>query len=171
MDCLRSFNFSARINTNLSGTDVKTWISGGQHAWAIQAGSLSSVYNIQGFKNINVFGIKAIGSVQSLEGAPTGGVVVNDWTIDVTLNGQRPIIGGNIDVSPNSYSVDLNSTNNLIFPISKYSNSVEFGDPYQSVTSIVLGGTTATGYGWQTLSNVNLLWLLNFVVYYKFEGE
>jgi hypothetical protein len=171
MDCLRSFNFSARINTNLSGTDVKTWITGGQHAWAIEAPTFSSVYNIQGFKNINVFGIKAIGTIGTLEGSATGGVIVNDWTIDVTLNGQRPIIGGNITVTPNSYGLDLNSNNNRIFPISKYSNSVEFGDPYQSVTSIELGGTTATGMGWQTLSNVNLLWLLNFVVYYKFEGE
>jgi hypothetical protein len=170
MDCLRSFNFSARVNSN-STTGLKTWIAGGQHAFAIELSSLSSVYNIQGFKNVNIYGVKAIGGIQSLAGAPAGGVVVNDWAIDVTLNGQRPIIGGNITASPNSYSLDTQSAFNNIFPISKYSNCVKFADPFQSVTSIQLGGTTATGVAWQTLTNVNLLWQFNFIVYYKFEGE
>ena len=170
MECLKSFNFSVRTNTNLTGSDVKTWISGGQHAWTVQT-SYSSIYNIQGFKNINVYGIKCVGAISSLTSAALGGVVVNDWSIDVILNGQRPIIGGTITAAPNNYGLDLNTPNNRNFSISKNSNSVEFGDPYQSVTSIELGGTTATGFGWQTLSNINLLWILNFVVYYKFEGE
>jgi len=170
-ECLRSFNFATRTNSNFTGTEIKTWITGGQHCWSAEIGSYSSIYNIQGFKNINVYGIQAIGQVGTLNGAPLGGVIVNDWTIDVTINGQRPLIGANVTVSPNSYSLSTTATNNRIFPISKYSNYVKFADPFQSVTSIELGGTTANGVGWQTLTNVNLLWQFNFIVYYKFEGE
>jgi len=171
MDCLRSFNFSSRFNTNLSGVDVKTWISGGQHAWSATAGGFSSVYNIQGFKNINVHGIHVIGNVSTLTGSATNGVVLNDWTVDMTLNGQRPIVGGNITAAPNSYGLNIQSATNNIFPMNKYSNQITFADPYTSVTSIELGGTTANGFGWETLNNVNLYFLFNFVIYYKFEGE
>jgi hypothetical protein len=41
----------------------------------------------------------------------------------------------------------------------------------QSVTSISLEDTYASGYGGQTAGNINLYWNLNFIVYYKFEGE
>jgi hypothetical protein len=171
MECLKSFNFSASINTNLSGTNVKTWISGGQHAFVAETPTFSSFYNIQGFKNINVFGIAAIGGINTLTTAPNGGVIVNDWSINVRINGQIPRIGANTSGPLNSYSLDTNAIYNNLFSIGKYSNKIEFGDPYQSVTSIELGSTTASGFGWQTLSNVNLVWLLNFIVYYKFEGE
>ena len=171
MDCLRSFNFSTRINSNFT-TGVKTWTTGGNNNyWSAEISSLSSTYNIEDFKNINVFGINAIGTIQTLTGAGLGGVVVNDWSIDITLNGQRPILGANITAVPNSYSLSTTAAANNIFPLSKNSNCINFADPYQSVTSIELGGTTASGFGWETLTNVNLLWQFNFIVYYKFEGE
>jgi hypothetical protein len=171
MDCLRSFNFSTRTNGNFT-TGVKTWNTGSNnHFWSADISSLSSTYNIEGFKNINVFGIDAIGSIQTLTAAGLGGVIVNDWNIDITLNGQRPIIGGNVTAVPNSYSLSTTAVANNVFPISKYSNSIKFAEPFQSVTSIELGGTTASGFGWETSTNINLLWQFNFIVHYKYEGE
>lgn len=170
MDCLRSFNFRIDTNTNIT-TGVKTWTTGGGgHYWAVNAGT-SSTYNIQGYKNINVYGIEVVGAVQTLPTAGTGGVVVNDWTIDIFLDGVQPILGSNITSSPNFYSISNTSLGNKVFPIGKYNSNLQFGDPYESVKSIQILDTNASGFGWETLTNVNLFWNLNFIVYYKFEGE
>jgi hypothetical protein len=171
MDCLRSFNFDVNTNTNLTGGNVKTWATGsGNHFWSASAGT-ASTYNIEGYKNINVYGIDVIGSIQTLTTAGTGGVVVNDWSIDVLIGGQQPLIGANVTASPNYYSINATTPANRIFPIGKTSNSIKFGDPYESVKFIQLGSTYASGWGWETTGNVNLFWNLNFIVYYKFEGE
>jgi hypothetical protein len=171
MDCYKSFNFQVDTNGNQTGTSVKQWTVGvDQTFWSVTTGT-SSTYNIQGFKNINVHGIDVIGSISTLTGAGIGGVIVNDWNIDVSLTGQIPIIGSTITAAPNFYSISNTSVQNSTFPIGKYSNSIKFASPYQSVTSIILGNTYATGTGFQTAGSVNLYWNLNFIVYYSFEGE
>jgi len=171
MDCLKSFSFKVTTNTTLTGGSIKQWTTGpNQHFWSASAGT-SSTYNIQGFKNINVFGVDVIGSVTTLTAAGTGGVIVNDWNIDVLLSGQQPLVGGNITAAPNYYSINATSPTNRIFPLGKFSNSVKLTDPITSVNFIQLGSTYAQGIGYETLGDVNLFWNLNFVVYYKFEGE
>jgi len=171
MDCLRSFNFRVSTNTNLTSS-LKTWNTGGNnHYWSVDSGPLGSQYNIEGFKNINIYGIDVIGSIQTLPTAPNGGVIVNDWSIDVLINGQQPLVGGTITTSPNYYGIDTASLANKVFPLSKYSNSLKFADPFESVKNINLQNTFASGFGWETSLNVNLTWNLNFVVFYKFEGE
>lgn len=171
MDCLKSFSFKVTTNTTLTGGSIKQWTTGAnQHFWSASAGT-SSTYNIQGFKNINVFGVDVIGSVTTLTAAGTGGVIVNDWSIDVLLSGQQPLVGGNITAAPNYYSINETSPTNRIFPLSKFSNSVKLSDPINSVKFIQLGSTYAQGIGYETLGDVNLFWNLNFVVYYNFEGE
>jgi len=171
MDCLRSFNFRVNANTNLT-SNLKTWSNGlNNHYWAANSGSLGSQYNIEGFKNINIYGIDVIGSVQTLPTAGNGGVIVNDWSIDVLINGQQPLVGGTITTSPNFYGINTASLANKVFPLSKYSNSLKFADPFESVKNINLQDTNASGIGWETSLNVNLFWNLNFVVFYKFEGE
>lgn len=171
MDCLKSFNFQVDSNSTLSGGSVKQWTIGvDQTFWSVTAGT-TSTYNIEGFKNINIHHIDVIGSVSTLTGSGVAGVIVNDWNIDITLNGQIPIIGSNITAAPNFYGISNTTAANATFPIGKYSNKILFSSPYQSVTSIVLGQTYATGTGFQTAGSVNLYWNLNFIVHYKFEGE
>jgi hypothetical protein len=171
MDCLRSFNFKVDINSNLTGGFIKQWIVGvNQHFWTVTSNQ-QSTYNIQGFKNINVFGIDVVGQIGTLTTSGLGGVIVNDWSIDVLINGQQPLIGSNITVSPNDYSLNNTTASNRIFPLGKYSNSLKLADPIESVQSISLQQTYANGTGYETLGTINLFWKLNFIVYYKFEGE
>jgi hypothetical protein len=171
MDCLRSFNFQVNSNDTLSGGNVKTWTTGGgEHYWSANAGT-ASTYNISGYKNINVYGVDIIGTVQTLTGAGVGGVIVNDWIVDVLISGQPPLIGANVTTSPNYYSISNTTPFNRIFPLGKFTSSVRLGDPYESVQFIQLGQTYAQGVGYQTSGTVNLYFRYNVIVYYKFEGE
>lgn len=169
MDCLRSFNFQVDTDSTFSGAAVKQWTVGlDQTFWSVTGGTLST-YNIEGFKNINVYGIDLIGSLTSKTSVGTAGVIVDDWSIDITVGGQIPLIGGNVTASPNFYNISADTANNKIFPLSKYSNSVKFASPIQSAKFIQLGATNAQGTGFQTAGSVNLYWNWNFIIYYKFE--
>jgi hypothetical protein len=171
MDCLKSFSFRVATNGNYT-TGFKQWTVGlNNHYFAFTTGAVSSRYNIQGFKNIDVYGIDCVGTIQTLPNAPLGGVIVEDWAMDVFINGQQPLVGGNVTASPNFYSIDATTGNNNEFVLSKYNNSVKLVSPIKSVQYIELQSTQATGYGWQTLNDINIYWDLNFIVYYKFEGE
>lgn len=171
MDCLRSFNFSIDLIVNIPvGVQLKQWITGGQHFW--QAATIgTSRYNIEGFKNINVYGIDVIGTIETQTNIVGGAALVNDWSVDVTLGGQQPLVGGNILGAPNYYALDISNPSNNIYALSKYSNSLRFASPYESVKFIELGQTMAQGFGYETVGFIILRWDLNFVVYYKFEGE
>lgn len=173
MDCLRSFNFGVDRISTISGADLKQWATGtAQHFWQISTPpGDTSTYNIQGFKNINVYGIDVIGSVQTQTNTAVDGVIVNDWFIDVLINGQQPLVGGNVTAAPNAYALDLSLPGNNSFELGRYSNSVKFASPYLSCKFIQLGGTLAQGIAYQTLGSVNIRWKMNFVVYYKFEDE
>ena len=171
MDCLRSFSFRINTNTTLSGADINQWVTGAaQHFWSAVTPS-SSRYNIQGFKNINIFGVDVLGSVTTLPTAGTGKVIVNDWSLNVNLFGLQPLVGGNILAAPNFYGINATTATNTVFPLSKFSNSLKLASPIESVQYIQLESTYAQGIGYETLGSVNLFWNLNFVVYYKFEGE
>jgi hypothetical protein len=171
MDCYRSFSFRAGGNVNITTPELKQWVTGAaQHFWQADAGT-SSTYNIQGYKNIDVYGIDLIGSVQSSATAAIGGVIVNDWSINVLVGGQPPLLGGFITTSPNYYNIDGNAAGNIIYPMGKFSNSLRFGTPLISTKFIQIQKTMCQGIGYETLGSVNLLWDLNFVVFYKFEDE
>lgn len=170
MDCLRSFSVVTTANTNFTGTQVKTWTLGVQEFWQVER-NLTSYFDIQGFKNINVFGIDVVGSIYTLTSSPTGGCVVDDWSVTIDLDGQIPLIGGVIDLVPDNWSIQINNSFNRRFPIGRFNNTVRFSSPLESVTRVGLININANGSGGQTVGNVNLAWYLNFVFHYKFEGE
>lgn len=171
MDCLRSFNFQINTNANISPPNLEQWNNlAGDVFWTAKAGT-SSTYNISGFKNINVHGIELIGRIDALlEAGPNPQAIVEDWDIDITLNGQRPLINGFVSAAPNYYGLNVDNLVNNSFPISKYNPRIKFASPYTSVTSIVLGETRACGYGANSVPT-NLHWHFNFIVYYTYEGE
>ena len=172
MDCLRSFSFRVNTNSGVTLSDIKQWQTGtAQHFFSCTTGSAGSKYNIEGFKNINVFGVDVTGSISTLPGATNGGVIINNWMIDVKINGQAPLVGGNVTTSPNYYVISTTNPQNTNFPLGRFSPSVRLATPIQSATSIELGSTYADGFGWQTVGEINLFWNLNFTVYYNFEGE
>lgn len=170
MDCYNSFNITIKGSNTFTGGDVKTWLVGTDNNFSIRWGT-SSTFNPQGFKNINIFGVDVIGSIQTLPTSLTGGVVVNDWYQDLFINGQIPILSGTVTAAPNFWNIDSTSTQAANFAIGKYTSSIKFASPIQSVRSIVFEEMRAQGNSVQTVGSVNLAWDLNYIFYYQFEGE
>lgn len=170
MDCLQSFSFSTQANSNFSGGQVKTWLAGAQEFWAVDV-SLSSTFNIEGYKNINIHGVDVIGTFSTLQAATLGGCVVEDWGVQVLINGQIPLVSGTIQASPNQWSINNSSAFAKVFEVSKFNSSFRLSSPFQSVKSVQLINLRSNGYGGQTVGNVNLYWNLNFVFHYSYEGE
>ena len=169
MDCLRSFNFIARGQANFVSPDVKTWFVGAQEFWAFKR-SGSSVFNVQGFKNINVFGVKVIGDIGTEVTPLLGGAIPTDWAVGISINGEIARINGFIDTTNDFNITQLNSEANN-FNLSRFNPEVEFSSPIESVQSISIFELKANGSGGQTSGNLNLQYNLNFIVYYKYEGE
>jgi hypothetical protein len=173
MDCLRSFSFSCNTIKTLStgGDDLKQWSIGlTNHYWQALFGTFST-YNIVGYKNVDIYGIDVIGTVQTQANIATNGIIVNDWNIEVRIGGIQPAIGASIGTGTNYYALDLTNSDNNRYNLGKYNNSVRFESPYSSTTFIQLEKTQAQGIGYQTAGTINIDLSLNFVVYYKFEGE
>jgi hypothetical protein len=170
MDCVRSFSFSASANENVVSPNIRTWGTAPQNYWIYESSAGSSTFNIQGFKNINIFSIEAVGNVGTLTTTGSSGVLVQDWSFLVQINGQNPLVNGNITASPNRFSIVSQPTGPL-FELSKYNPKLELADPISSPSSIQINRLNASGIGAQNLTQINLAWFMTFVVYYKYEGE
>lgn len=173
MNCLKSFVININQVSTFTGTDVKTWTLGVQEYWIFEkgvSGGSTSVYNIEGFKNINIYGIDVIGSVTTQKAAAIGGVIVEDWSFQLKLNGQIPLISGSIG-TPNYWNIESNTSSTQEFNLSKNNNSLKFASPFQSVKSIDFLSLTAQGYGGQTIGTVSLDWDFSFIFFYEYEGE
>ena len=173
MDCLRSFVLTIDQAGTFTGSDVKTWASGTDAYFLcnLRGALTKSTFNIAGFKNINIYGMDVIGQVTTQIDAATGGCLVTDWAFEVVLNGQIPQINGDVTLSPNYWAINPTDPDVKSFSLSKYTPSVKFASPFQSVTSINFDAITVQGYGNQTALTVSLDWDLSFVFYYKYEGE
>ena len=168
MDCLRSFQIIVGSNTTVSSGDIATWGLAPQNYWlARQTGT--STFNIQGFKNINIFGIESVGTVSSVIGGADQ-VIVNDWAFSLTVTGINPLVGGTVTVTPNSYGLQIQGVNPFI-ELSRYSPKIMLEEPISSARTITITELRASGIGARNLAAINLQWAFNFVVYYKFEGE
>jgi hypothetical protein len=170
MDCLRSFIISIRQNSTFGGPQVKTWTIGTENFWSAAIGAVS-LYNIQGFKNINIFGVDLVGKVSTDVNSAIGGVVVNDWSFTIRLDGQVPLINGQIIPVPNFWNIQDTNIDAQTFALSKNTNSAKFATPFQSVKNIEFLILQAEGVGAQTLLNATLDYDFTFTFYYKYEGE
>ena len=169
MSCIKSFTFTTAINENAVAPQLQTWGLAPQNYWAFESGAGISTFNIQGFKNVNIHGIEAVGDMASIVAFPNL-VLVNDWSFRVRVNGQNSLVSGNITAAPNRYNITVQA-NNPIFSLSRYNPYLELASPIQSATSIQLVGYRASGIGAQNLAAINLAWDMTFVVYYSYEGE
>jgi hypothetical protein len=166
---MRSFNFVASGQANWTGTDVKTWFVGAQEFWTFERAGLST-FSPQGFKNINVYGIDLIGNMGTIVGAPLGGAIPTDWNVTLNIAGILPKLGGVINPT-NFWNIETSSPNANVFQLGRFSNKVYFASPIESVSQIQLTSIKANGSGGQTTGQVNISYVFNFIVYYKFEGE
>jgi hypothetical protein len=173
MECLRSFNLYSEFSTvgpfNI-GSEIKIWTTGTENYWAFQADdSRISTFNIQGFKNIDVYGIEVVGSVGTNIADPNGGCIASDWTIQIKVNGFVPIIGGS--ATAGFYNLTTAQSETSKFSLGRFNPKFMLESPIMSPTSIVLNRLKANGVGAQTALNLNIQSLFNIIVYYKFQSE
>lgn len=167
MKCLRSFNFVSQKNLNLSTSDIDTWINGTQNYWAVKK-SGSSVFFFEGFKNVDIYSITAVGDVISFG---TGfSAIVENWGFILQINGKVPLISGGVTTSPNDFGIIPPATTPFI-TLSKFNPKMEYLDPVRSVSSIKMEIIVASGIGAESLTTINLDWNLSFKVEYLYEGE
>jgi len=172
MDCLRSFNFNARVSGYVFSNplNIKTWTLGLQEYFVFDDQGSVSLFNIAGFKNINIFGCSVVGNVQA-DIQPTGGGILEDWNIGVRLNGQTPLISGSVDPLINFWNLTTTGNQANTFELGRHTPDVKFNTPFQSVTTIEIVGLKGQGYGGQTIGALTLDIDLNFIFYYQYEGE
>jgi len=167
MDCLNSFSVLTRLQRgySTSGTNVKTWGTGSNLNWQIRESTTGTNLAIQGFKRINIFGIQMLGFVYTDVG-PNDGGIVSDFGLNITLTGQPPLVSGISD--NNFWPLTLNNTS---FVLSKYRNEVNLESPISGVTNINFGIFSAQGTGGETANSITLDIDLEFIFYYKYDGE
>jgi len=168
MDCMRTFVLKSDANATFSNPNFLTWAVGVQRYWQVITTYPTATFSVQGFKNINIFGVDVIGDFASEN--PNHGLI-EDWRITLLINGQAPIISGSINPVPNGFNINTDSVFLNRYQLSRYKTSVRFDTPIQSAKTIQFQNYSASGHANQSLTDINLNWDLNFVFYYQFEGE
>lgn len=167
MDCISSFPVLIRLQRGYStaGSNVKTWGTIGNYNWQVREATSGTNLAIQGFKRIDLYGVQMLGFIYTDLGA-NDGAIVSDFAMNLTFTGQAPLISG---VSDNSFwPLNLNDKS---FVLSKYRNEVRFESPISGCSNINFGYFSAQGTGGETLNSVTLDIDLEFIFYYKYEGE
>ena len=170
MDCLRSFVIGMQNASTYSGGDVKTWTVGSQVFWALNE-SGTSLFNFEGFKNVDVYGIDLIGGVGTQQAASIGGVIVNDWNFEVRIDGNLPLASGKVQAIGNFWGITTEAYTTKVFRFSKNTNSLKFSDPIQSVKNLEFLLLRTEGQGAETTGTVSIDYDFSFIVFYKYEGE
>ena len=141
------------------------WSIGSQHGWIVNDASDQSDFKIQGFKNIDLYGVKLVGNIQCpIAGGNKG--IVDDYSFNISLTGQTPSVSGIF--TNNSYSVDSNVNE---IRLSKYQNEMIFADPIKSCTDISLNTFSAQGYAPNNSTDLTLNLIFQVYFFYKYEGE
>jgi hypothetical protein len=165
MSCLRSFTLALNGNVIPSGSNVEIWGPGFNFlARTVVPGS---GFKIEGFKNIDVYKIEAVGRVECLFGSNNG--LVEDWGLFCQLTGQSAIIGGSL-TTPNNLGMSL-QTLSPQFLLSKYNPSICFSSPISSATLFSVNQINAQGIHSESPTAVQIGWNFDIVIHYKFEGE
>jgi hypothetical protein len=172
MNCLNSFIINVRGLGVFTPTGVDTWADGGLNTFfSLNTSSNRSRYNIQGFKSIEIHGVEVIGNVTH-DTTQTGfGAIVTDWSFQIELKGTLPLVSGVVQSSPNNWNILATGTEPLIYRLSKNTNIVKFASPIQSTEYIEFQGLFAQGSGVENINGVGLEWHLDFIFYYKYQGE
>ena len=175
MDCMQSFTLRLDQPILLSGGNgvIKSWGTAGQYYWSASntPSNATSTFNLQGFKNPNIYGMSVVGFVHGDPSSINACAVVSDWAIKMSINGTAPLPSGNKLSAPDGFLLYTTSPLTNIFSLSKYTPSIMFSEPYQSVTSITFDSLETQGIGAEFLNVVALNYDLSVTFYYQYEGE
>jgi len=167
MDCMKSFTLSTEANDPVNTPTLVSWGIANENYWNIDnVSTVTSQFNVEGFKNINIHGVDMVGFVTTST-LDNKGALIHDWGFTLTINGTVPLIGGN---SSTSLPYNL-TTGNKTFALTKYKTNISFSDPITSVKNLTVLGLYANGSNLQNLTSIRLSWFVSFVFYYTFEGE
>lgn len=173
MDCLRSFNFSIANQSNYGAAQgFLYWQIGTQHFWTLDTSSItgSSTYVIQGFKNINIFKIELTGDFNSSPQFSPFQCIVQNWSLVFNVIGQNSTSVGSVFLGTNSFGM-FDQPTNAAFKLSKFQPSITFETPIQSAKEIILQSFFVDGIANHTTTSAQIGYIINFTVFYKYEGE
>jgi hypothetical protein len=168
MDCLRSFSVNSNLNQSFAaGVNFQTWLVGTDKFFVAQTTTATASFLVNGFKNINIYGMDVMGDFYSGNG--TSKAIIDDWQTTVEFIGQNPLLGGSVAINALNVNIETYYTN--VFVVSKYKRNIQFSTPIQSVSEITFDQFRVQGHANESISFVTVNWNLNYVFYYKFEGE
>jgi hypothetical protein len=171
MNCSNSFTLNINENivfTSASG-DLVTWNSLGTILpWTAVTpfSTAKSVFNVQGFKNIDVYGLSVVGIVRPQRSTATNSCLIEDWGVNISIDGTTPLINGFFGVN----TFPAVQGGNTVF-LSKYQNKYELIDPIQSVKSITIEALNASGIQYESSVSLDIAFNIAIIVYFKYEGE
>ena len=174
MECMKSFSIKI-VQSVLAGSNgtCRTWGTPGQYLWsaAIVPSAQNSFYNMEGFKNVDIYGVSVVGAIIGNATSPNKCAVVTDWSFQIGLDGTNPLISGSKVVSPDGYNIITSGVNLDYVNLSKNNNVINFASPIGSVKQIVFDTIFCQGIGAEFLNDVAVSYNLYFTFYYKYEGE
>jgi hypothetical protein len=166
---MKSFTLNINQNFIFNNTLFTEWNTVGTVLpWTMFDGSATrkSDFFVQGFKNIDVYGVSMVGTVYPLLAPAQKQALVEDWGVNVLLEGTVPLVNGFFGT--NTFSATQGARN--VF-LSKYQNEFKLIDPIQSVQKISIGALTASGIQNESGLSVDLTFEIALIIYYKLEGE
>lgn len=170
--CIQSFNVNIRQDATFGPSQTITWSDFGNRYFDLKTVNNDSFFDIQGFKNVDLYGMSLSGYVSNNKDVPTGAVTVLDWMFELSITGIQPAISGIVNTTvSNDWALNFNNSNALKFYLGKYSHDIQFASPICSVTAINFLSINASGYNAQTSDTASLSYFLGFTFYYKYEGE
>jgi len=152
MSCLRSFNIAITQATTFlaPAANVKTWLSavGGELYWTMDTlvATTQSRFDIQGFKNIDLYGVQVLGGVKSQTSALTSHGVVNSWGFSLYCEAQNSLVNGTIQTAPNYWALNNANANSRVLTFTNTNPKIEFADPLKSVILDLLKDSCRYGY-------------------------
>ena len=171
MDCLRSFNFTLRNQSNYGASEgFLYWQINSNHYWQIDQFLPNVKYLVQGFKNINVFKIEMNGDVNSSPSFATYEALVQNWKWDFQIVGQNSSNVGLLAPAQNPDYMITQGTNPS-FRLSKFLPSVSFETPIESAKEIIFTNFYCDGIANKTTTSAQVGFVINVTVFYKYEGE
>jgi hypothetical protein len=172
MDCLNTFTLNIFQNFTIDTPKFITWnTSNNYHPWAMQIGEQApsvsvTDFNIQGFKNIDFYGVTMIGNCYPTIPTASRQGLVEDWGIDLNLTGSPSLIGGNFGTNNFGFTQGSNRIS-----LSKYQNDYKLESPIGSVTQIQIINFNASGIQAEANTGIELTFDVTLIIHYKFEGE
>ena len=171
MDCLRSFNFTLRNQSNYGASEgFLYWQINSNHYWQIDQSLPNVKYLVQGFKNINVFKIEMTGDVVSSPSFATYEALVQNWKWDLQIVGENSSSVGQL-APAQSPDYMITQGTNPFFRLAKFQPAITFETPIQSAKEIIFTNFYCDGIANKTTTSAQVGFVINVTIFYKYEGE